>query len=576
MATLDLNPSKERLVMNRFRGSFLLVVLLVASVLLPSSLRAAKPEEVKETVRADGIDWHPTIPFATVTLTVAGGDVYFRKTFDHGPISFNLSDAPDGAVPDGTYSYELVFAPVLDEATRAALRDAHERNDEAAIRRMRREGKIPTEAQTFSNAFVVAGGTIVPRDLVEPTAADSDATPQPTTGSSESRLSLARRVVASGVGVFHPNDLVVADDQIVQGSLCVGLDCVNNESFGFDTIRMKENNTRVKFNDTSTAAGFPTNDWQLTANDSASGGANKFSIEDIDNTRVPFTITAPAPTNSIFVATTGKVGFRTATPALDLHMTTTDTPAIRFEQTNGGGFTAQTWDIGANEANFFVRDITGGSGLPFRIRPGAPTSSVDINANANVGFGIATANASLHLFRASNTAEFLIEDTGPTVTDLDMVYMKNIGRPSVVFENTDPANAYIYVISGPGPAGMNIYDRTTPGATKVAIGSTAAPSYTLDVTGDLRVTGSIIGGPTPPKAGIIAAASFAGSPLTASVTFGTPYPNTDYAIALTPVSSNGKLVFNVLSKTAAGFVVSTDKSIIGLQELDWITTVVNP
>src|SRR5690242_17047184 len=74
-------------------------------------------------------------------------------------------------------------------------------------------------------------------------------------------------------------DDVIPDDLIVQGSACVGLDCVNNESFGFDTLRLKENNTRIKFQDTSTAAGFPNNSWQLTANDSASGGLNKFSIE---------------------------------------------------------------------------------------------------------------------------------------------------------------------------------------------------------------------------------------------------------------------------------------------------------
>lgn len=36
-------------------------------------------------------------------------------------------------------------------------------------------------------------------------------------------------------------------------------------------------------------------------------------------------------------------------------------------------------------ANFFVRDVTSGSRLPFRIRPGAPTSSVDIAASGNVG-----------------------------------------------------------------------------------------------------------------------------------------------------------------------------------------------
>jgi len=42
-----------------------------------------------------------------------------------------------------------------------------------------------------------------------------------------------------------PNDVVTADDVIIQGSACIGLDCVDNESFGFDTLRLKENNTRI-------------------------------------------------------------------------------------------------------------------------------------------------------------------------------------------------------------------------------------------------------------------------------------------------------------------------------------------
>ena len=184
-------------------------------------------------------------------------------------------------------------------------------------------------------------------------------------------------------------DVVFPDDVIVQGSLCVGLDCVNNEDFGFDTIRLKENNLRIKFMDTSVAP-FPTNDWQLTANDSASGGANKFSIDDITGAKTPFTITAGAATNSIFVDSTGRVGLRTATPVLDLHIATSNTPAHRLEQNNSGGFTAQTWDIAGNEANFFVRDVTSGSRLPLRIRPGAPTSSLDISATGDVGIGTAS------------------------------------------------------------------------------------------------------------------------------------------------------------------------------------------
>jgi hypothetical protein len=200
-------------------------------------------------------------------------------------------------------------------------------------------------------------------------------------------LMLGAAFITSGKAMA---DFVIPDDLIVQGSACVGLDCVDGEAFGFDTIRLKENNTRIKFDDTSTSPGFPNNDWQLTANDSASGGLNKFSIENTTVGTIPFTVVGSAPTNSLFIDSSGRMGLRTSTPALDINIKTGNTPALRLEQDTSNGFAAQTWDIGANEANFFVRDVTGGSRLPFRIRPGAPTSSIDINASGNVGVGTAS------------------------------------------------------------------------------------------------------------------------------------------------------------------------------------------
>jgi hypothetical protein len=82
------------------------------------------------------------------------------------------------------------------------------------------------------------------------------------------------------VGGHATADQVIPDDLIVQGSLCAGLDCINNEAFGFATIRLKENNTRIDFVDTSLSP-FPTRDWRLEANSSASGGANYFAIKDM-------------------------------------------------------------------------------------------------------------------------------------------------------------------------------------------------------------------------------------------------------------------------------------------------------
>jgi hypothetical protein len=43
-----------------------------------------------------------------------------------------------------------------------------------------------------------------------------------------------------------------------------------------------------------------------------------------------------------------------------------------LEQNGSSGFTPQTWDLAGNEANFFIRDVTNGSKLPFRIRPNTP------------------------------------------------------------------------------------------------------------------------------------------------------------------------------------------------------------
>jgi hypothetical protein len=62
---------------------------------------------------------------------------------------------------------------------------------------------------------------------------------------------------------------------------------------------------------------------------------------------------------------------------------------MRLEQNVGGGHVPQTWDIAGNDANFFIRDVTNGSRLPFRIVPGAPTSSIHVAASGDVGFGAA-------------------------------------------------------------------------------------------------------------------------------------------------------------------------------------------
>jgi hypothetical protein len=199
------------------------------------------------------------------------------------------------------------------------------------------------------------------------------------------------------VAVPATADQVILDDLIVDGSACIGFDCVNGESFGFDTIRIKENNLRIKAQDTSTSASFPTNDWQITFNDSSNGGQNKFSIDDIDGGRTPFTIEASAPSHSLYVDDGGRIGFGTSTPVVDLHVKSGNTPTLRLEQDGSSGFTPQTWDVAGNEANFFIRDATNGSTLPFRIFPGSPSNALNIDSDGEVGIGTTSADAKLHV-----------------------------------------------------------------------------------------------------------------------------------------------------------------------------------
>ena len=100
-------------------------------------------------------------------------------------------------------------------------------------------------------------------------------------------------------------DQFVFDDMIVDGSWCVGMDCINEESFDFDTIRLKENNLRIHFQDTSSSASFPSNDWRIIINDIDNFGSSHFSVEDVSAGTMPFSIEAGADNDTLVVDSGG-------------------------------------------------------------------------------------------------------------------------------------------------------------------------------------------------------------------------------------------------------------------------------
>ncbi|WP_170125469.1 tail fiber domain-containing protein [Jannaschia seohaensis] len=226
-------------------------------------------------------------------------------------------------------------------------------------------------------------------------------------------------------------DQVINDDLIVDGSLCVGFDCANGVSFGFDTQILKENNLRIFFDDTSTAGSFPSNDWRLVANDSANGGASFLAIEDATAGRRPFIVEAGARANALVVESDGDVGIGTANPVVELHAVRGDTPTLRLEQDGSSGFTPQTWDLAGNETNFFVRDVTNGSKLPFRIFPDAPSNMLTIR-DGNVGVGLASPTAKLHVEDTT--------DNGPQ----QMLRLENQGAPQIYMINNKNGNDWLF------------------------------------------------------------------------------------------------------------------------------------
>ena len=197
---------------------------------------------------------------------------------------------------------------------------------------------------------------------------------------------------------------VINSNTTIYNSLCVGFDCANSESYGADTIRLKENNLRVHFDDTSSAGSFPNQDWRLEANSNVNGGGEYFRIVDATANRSVATFEANAPNNALVIDSGGRAGFGTANPSVELHSANGDTPTLRLEQTTSSGFAAQTWDLAGNETSFFLRDASNGSTLPFRVRPGASSNALVVDEDDNIGIGILNATAAVHIARSTNAA----------------------------------------------------------------------------------------------------------------------------------------------------------------------------
>jgi hypothetical protein len=288
-----------------------LAMMLVLIGLVPSS----PAEQVADvTVGSGGIYVTASIPGATfMMLRVA--DPQGQMIFDQSSDGSSIGWFPTAGAQDGLYKWEV----------RVGIAEIRGERDEA----QHSEPRI--RPLTQSGTVFIQGGAIVP-PFEEEASLLKDI-------SSLAKIGFAQFMDFLVAPAFA--DQVILDDLIVDGSECVGNDCVNGESFGFDTIRLKENNLQINFEDTSNISSYPTNDWRIVINDSTDGGASYFAIQDATGGRTPFKIEAGAPNSSLYVDDYGNLGVGTAIPQVEIHTLDGDTPTLRLDQDGSHGWAPQ-------------------------------------------------------------------------------------------------------------------------------------------------------------------------------------------------------------------------------------------
>ncbi|MEM6794652.1 MAG: hypothetical protein AAF725_11780 [Acidobacteriota bacterium] len=463
----------KHLWVRRYSARLVALGFLSASLLQAGAARAAEEPRVVVTAEGSYASWSVEgFEYGLGQLAVTG-----PRKISHSSIAgagerldFRAVDA-EGKPVDGVYRWQLrVRSPlgegVLEELARARLVD-----DESLVCSLEDEGVLRSFA--FSGTFrQVEGRILVPK------AGEGD----------------GERPQAAA-----PNkDFLISDDLIVANHACIGHDCAEGETFAQETLVLKENVIRLRFEDTSTLSSFPSNHWEIEINDAGDGGAERFTIEDVTHLKTPLTIEASAPSGSIYVDSLGQVGFGTSAPTSELHVVSSSTPALRLEQDGGAGFNPQIWDVAGNDLNFAIRDITNDGQPPFQIAAGAPALSITTAADGDVGMGTGSpaSDAALHIVRVTKAAQLRVESRDLQTGNADMIYLKNNGKVTLRTVNDQAAKTWDFSNdgnfnisrAGTGVNEMSLNDSgtlTIQGSLRANSGSNVFPDYVFEDDYDL-------------------------------------------------------------------------------------------
>ncbi len=413
-----------------------LCALFVSFLLLPE---VAASEGAREPARplaemslgASRVDWQPAGDYKHLTLTVAGPEgVWLRREFTAGQsASLDLLDQNGQQLPDGNYVYELRFAPAKAGSPKRPILQA---------------GSFAVRDGSFTASFEE-------RKATEPQTRNAPTAPE----------------------VLH-------DKSITPANACIGALCVAGDDAVYPILRLKDYyGVGILFDDVFDNFSYSRN-WLLQANPNL-GGPDHFFLQDVDAGTTPFSVQGNAPDYSLVVATGGNVGVGTATPAKDLTVVSSDTPTLRLEQSFNPN-PARSWDLGANHTELFIKDVTNSSSVPFRIKAGAPTSTIEVTAAGDVGLGTSSPASQLHV-RGTDSGfrnRIFVENASGTTTPREMLEIRNNGGAVFIFKDTSVAQRW-----GVGTFGSSFL---------IDNQANAGIELTLSSTGNLTVAGTVTPG----------------------------------------------------------------------------------
>ncbi|WP_425098153.1 hypothetical protein [Tropicibacter sp. S64] len=295
-------------------------------------------------------------------------------------------------------------------------------------------------------------------------------------------LSLTGVITQSGSGTNFFNGNVNA----FNGMVCAGNACTQADTaFGNIPLKLKGNDPRIAFEDTSTST-FADRDWVMGPG--GNPAIETFSVYDAANDlnstpKIPFSIMGGAPTNTLWLDSTGQVGIGTSLPQADLHVVTNDSPSLLLEQS--GAFGDQKWSMFGSEGGFFMQDGNTGNNF-LTVLPGVPSAALTLFPNGNLGVGASPASTALHVLRNNGDAQIRVENIAPSPSaSREMFSMRNNGGSYFTLANTVTGSEWYFVHEHATANRFIISDQVADG-----------PEFTLTHDGDLTVPGKFISGAT--------------------------------------------------------------------------------